>query len=313
MTLPVRARFGASTMPLMTTDVAADGVFLSSPRTPALHELVHLTLFLPGSGPLEVRAMVVRMVTGEMAWQRGAPAGVGVKFYGLGEEARRRWQSFFEAAGGTRLAPAPAEPPPPAREEPPARSSAEAAAPVPRPQPRSEPAPKPPPRPAKEGAAQSAPVPAETLGPPLLLYRIRPRDVEGVRFFGDTALESGGLALVGAPPGPPKALVVVAVVHPVTKAEFHIPAKMARRKGLPDAPALRLLGVTAHTKAEFDYFARHGQPRTGATEAKGRRDRSLTESFEETQQDLDLDGEHVATVEVAPLDATSGRTSKSGG
>jgi hypothetical protein len=292
MNLSVRARFGTQVFPLTTTDMAADGMFLVSPMPPRLHELVHLTVMLPDVGELQVRAMVVHVVTGEMACDRRSPAGVGVQFYGLGKTVRSLWEAFYLQSGGVlargwtpdptgERSPAPAGPGP-------ERPSGE---PV---RPRS---------PEGGGGAPGRPAEAGAMGPPLLLFRIRPSDIEGVRMFRDTALESGGLTLVGAPPPPKEALVVVAIVHPLTRAEFHVPGRVVRRGAGRTSPAVRFIGVTERTKADFDFFARHGAPRPSAAADHGERDSSLTESFEETQQDLSPTDEQAHVVdEVAPFD-----------
>ncbi len=284
MSLPVRARFGGSVLRLMTTDIAADGLFVVTPGPPEPGELVHLTLVLPpGSEELEVRAMVVRVVTGEMALRKRAAAGVGVRFYGLGQGARARWLGFYSEAAAR--AKSPRARPARAAEAPPADEA--------------------------KAAPEVLPRGAETrddgdLGPPLLLYRIRPRDIEGVRLFRDTALEGGGLALVGIPPAPRGAVVVVAVVHPVTKAEFHVPAKIVQAGSGRRRTAVRFLGLTKRTRAEFDHFAQRGVQRKPDKARPGDRDPSLVESWEETQQDLQPGDEHAVHVdEILPLGATA--------
>jgi hypothetical protein len=300
---------------MLTTDIAADGLFVVTDRPPELHHLVHLTLVLPpDSEELTIRGMIVHVVTGEQAWRKQMAAGVGVQFYGLGRRTRDRWQKFYEAtalaSGMTPATDAEAPPPAPPEVKPtrsvppePAPPKEEASRPVP-------PEPAPPEAIVQDPKVQIEPVrptavttqpPPDT--PPLVLYRVCPKDVAGVWRFRENALESGSLALVGVRPKHGSIIAVVAVVHPLTGCEFHVPARVVPTATYRRVVGVRFLGVTERTKKEFESFAKKGAPPPKMTvPGSQKREISLYESFEDAQQDPPND-EDAPVVEIMAFDS----------
>jgi len=272
LSLPVKVCFGATNYMLQTADISADGFFVVTDRPPAVHSLMGLRLILPpDSAALDVRAMVTHVVTGQDAGERRVPAGMGLQFYDLAERDAAVWERFYEShALGLPVAAATHPPTPLAGrtidrrrgdedEAPPSHPSevarrADATPPPPPPpgaeeQPAQAPAPTPPP-------GKPTPVPGGRPAPPIL-FRVSLGDVEDLQRFREETLESGGAVLVGAPPRDQRTLAVVAVVHPETGAELHLPAMTVGASS--ESCAVRFIGVTNQTRDELDHFADHGE------------------------------------------------------
>lgn len=356
MSVPVKARFGGTTHNLMTLNVSVDGAFIVTPQPPERGQLVQLTFILETS-PKSVllQGMVVRTVSGDEARIQTTPAGMGIKYYGLGRVAQTAWQDFFHQAleqylseGGVVFTPVPTKASP--QEEPSALSyevpvefdsrstpnfydeptnrvitktifdttlqtvteeeispllhEADESEPDPEMQEEdtieqeqeliTETIPSPLPEPVVENESlreapatplhRQAPtweprdqmlvevsmkpaslVQAEERASQPVLFRIRPIDAEGVHRFKLIALEQGGIVIAGAGRRIPGALAVVAIVHPLSGGEFHIPGEIQGSVSDQQFIPVRFLGVTDHTMREFEHFAKTGSRSPRAT------------------------------------------------
>lgn len=313
MSVPVKARFGRSTYNLQTLDVSRTGAFVVAPQPPTKGQLVHISVLLPTSAkPVPLQGMVMRSVSGEEARSRSVPAGFGIHFYGLGRTNEEAWNAFFDrefdrytGRGATQPVPAAS---PVAALEPGSEGHRQAIEPSH----------------AAEQIGDAVPddldEPTDEWLPPEglalarttdwytapVLYRISPPDIEGIRSFRSDALESGGVTLLGASGALPGTPAVVSVVHPTTRAEFHVPGEVQpSTKGL-NAVVVRFLGVTARTKHEYESFAHSGdlpQPFMGDL---GPPDVEMVifESAEETQWDVIVDRKRTVEIEkLLPLQA----------
>lgn len=120
-----------------------------------------------------------------------------------------------------------------------------------------------------------------------VLFRIRPADAEGVQRFKYIALEQGGIVIAGAGRRIPGALAVVAIVHPLSGGEFHIPGEIQSSVSDQQFIPVRFLGVTTPTMQEFERFANTGSrsPRSVGL-ASGDPEMVLFYSAEEAQKDF---------------------------
>jgi hypothetical protein len=124
-----------------------------------------------------------------------------------------------------------------------------------------------------------------------VLYRICPPDILGLRRFRQDALERGGVAVAGIGRREPGSLAVVAIVHPITRAEFHVPGEVHRSTPHRNVVPIKFFGVTTRTKKEFEHFIETGgrpvverasAPPPGSTEGE----MVLFESADEAQRDI---------------------------
>lgn len=74
---------------LHAVDVARHGLFLTTADPPRDRHLVQLLVYLP-EGPIKVAATVMRTVKAKVDHEEG----VGVQFFALSEDAKRRWDDF---------------------------------------------------------------------------------------------------------------------------------------------------------------------------------------------------------------------------
>jgi hypothetical protein len=142
-----------------------------------------------------------------------------------------------------------------------------------------------------------------------VLYRISPPDLQGLIRFRQEALERGGVAVAGIGRREPGSLAVVSVVHPVSKAEFHVPGEVHPSKPRQSLVPIKFFGVTSRTKQEFESFiASGGRPVGGgvveASVVAGNPEMVLFESADEAQRDLAQSSKGAVLLGVMlPLDA----------
>lgn len=92
--LPIRTRIGGRVLSLFTEDVSFRGLFLCTETPPPVRQLIRIeTILPPGSTPFATHGMVVYVVNKDEPG--GRTPGVGVQFYGMGDE-RRAWESFIQ-------------------------------------------------------------------------------------------------------------------------------------------------------------------------------------------------------------------------
>lgn len=142
-----------------------------------------------------------------------------------------------------------------------------------------------------------------------VLYRISPPDLQGLVRFRQEALERGGVAVAGIGRREPGSLAVVSIVHPLTKAEFHVPGEVHQSKPRQSLVPIKFFGVTSRTKQEFESFIESGgRPAAGggpgAPVVPADREMVLFESADEAQRDLAQSSKGAVLLGVMlPLDA----------
>lgn len=306
VSVPVKARFGRSTYNLQTLDVSPNGAFVVSPKVPAKGQLVHLSVILQtAKKPVALQGMVMLTISGDEARERAIPAGFSLQFYGLGHENLKAWTLFFEDQfkkhldrGGI------VHPPTPALEKKRASELGQAGAHEKGGETTDEF------DPLEDTTDEWAP-PDEIIDdpprksshsiPPPMLYRVSPPDVDELHRLTINALESGGVTLVGAMGAQPGTPAVVSIIHPESKAEFHVPGEVQPSSAHPGNVSVKFLGVTERTKGEFDRFMKKGEPPPAIGRDLGPPEVEMVifERPEETQWDLVLD--HHNTVQVDKL------------
>lgn len=321
ISLPVRARFGRTTHNLVTLNVSVDGAFVVGAEPPARGHLVHLSFLLPDhQKPTPLQGMVMRTVTGDEARDQAIPAGMGIMYYGLGSTNQRTWEEFFHLAlseymqrGGVAHPPTPAlvkselevgESTEPSQElafeDGRPTSRYEDKDPFDEPTGRWQPT-------NRTSLSAVSPVQAPESWQQPILFRVCPPDVDGLWRFRAEALESGGVMLKGTTKHPPGNPAVVAVVHPKSKAEFHVPAETEPSQSEQPLTPARFLGVTPRTKKEFELFIESaGRPPSAAGSVHGPADQEMVlfESADEAQWDVVFDHGGAVLVEgVLPLQA----------
>jgi hypothetical protein len=143
-----------------------------------------------------------------------------------------------------------------------------------------------------------SPTPPRKFSP--VLYRVCPPTVQAVQSFGAVALEAGGVILSGAMITPSGAPAVVAVVHPKTLTEFHVPGEVQPSPQEKNGVTVKFIGVTERTKQAFDRFALGGNPPTETTAGvlgPSVDEMVIFESQEEAQWDLVIDRQRAVLVE----------------
>lgn len=290
----------------MTLNVSVDGAFVVTSEPPAPGHLVHLSVILPQmKEAIPLQGMVMRSVSGEEARELTKPAGVGIHFYGLGERVRRVWEDFFHQAiqnhveGGGLLdttsgmfdaAPPlnPTEEDDDFFDEPTGKWRPA--------QPRS--------TPSYLSATEPIQHPRRWEQP--VLYQVCPTDTQGLLGFRDQALASGGVMITGAAPRLVGSPAVVAVVHPKSRAEFHIPGEVQAAPPSERLVPVRFLSVTPRTIAEFEAFVDSACCPSGEEgEAHGPADKEMVlfEDADEAQWDLVVDetADAISVDNVLPL------------
>lgn len=306
ISLPVKARFGRTKLALQTLDVSHNGAFIVSPQPPSKGQLVHIAVILPTEKkPLTLQGMVMRVVSGEEARESFIPAGFAMEFYGLGRTSQTAWIEYVEGKlrqqldrGGI------SHPPTPSLD----KRERDDRAPNKNGEPNAERTStwdqvKDDPtgewvRPSKEALVSFAPTPPPGVSP-IVYYRVCPPTPEGVRGFRRSALEAGGVTLMGTAAAPPGTPAVVAVVHPVTHAEFHVPGEILPSRSGPKSVSVKFNGITDWTKTEFERFARQGRPPTAISGelAPPGKEMVIFESSEEAQWDVVMDHQRAVLVE----------------
>ncbi len=92
--LPVRTRINGRRLSLFTDDVSFRGMFLCTEAPPPVRQLIRIeTILPPNNVPFATHGMVVYVIGKDDA--SGRSPGVGVQFYGMGDE-RRAWEAFIQ-------------------------------------------------------------------------------------------------------------------------------------------------------------------------------------------------------------------------
>jgi uncharacterized protein (TIGR02266 family) len=92
--LPVRTRIGGRLHSLVTEDVSFRGLFLCTESPPPVRQLIRIeTVLPPNNVPFATHGMVVYVIGKDDVVER--PSGIGVQFYGMGDE-RRLWEVFIQ-------------------------------------------------------------------------------------------------------------------------------------------------------------------------------------------------------------------------
>jgi Tfp pilus assembly protein PilZ len=92
--LPVRTRINGRLLSLLTDDVSFRGMFLCTESPPPVRQLIRIeTILPPNNVPFATHGMIVFAIGKDDPGGR-AP-GVGLQFYGMGDE-RRVWESFIQ-------------------------------------------------------------------------------------------------------------------------------------------------------------------------------------------------------------------------
>lgn len=89
-------KFGKQEHPCRAADVGRRGVFLLTDARPRQHQLLQIVIGLPSRPDLLVHGMVERVVGYEEAEKEDVPAGVAIRFYGLGRKTRSKWEEIVE-------------------------------------------------------------------------------------------------------------------------------------------------------------------------------------------------------------------------
>lgn len=250
---------------MTTLDISKSSLFVVTDRPAEPGQLVRIAVILPGASELSLRGMVFRAVEGDRSRRQGIPAGMGIRFYGLGHASRAQWEAFYEE----RLAEAPPAPPVPT----PSSESLSLT--------------------SQEFFLEEEAIEVRggwhplDRGTPFLrsqptLYRLAPDDVEALEIFGREALGSGGAVLTGHARPAAGSPVVASVVHPVTKAEFHVPGVVLDVRDDDDGVAVLFLGLSTKAKEDFTRFAKAGEvPAMSGAKESPRDDMALYESPDE--------------------------------
>ena len=78
-------------------NISRGGIFVATPKPPALREVVELLLELPdGLAPAKTDAEVIQRITPEQAVHLGRVAGAGLQFVGSDDDFRRRLDECIE-------------------------------------------------------------------------------------------------------------------------------------------------------------------------------------------------------------------------
>jgi len=92
--LPVRTRIAGRLHALFTEDVSFRGLFVCTDAPPPVRQLIRIeTILPPNNVPFATHGMVVYVIGKDDP--NGRVPGMGVQFYGMGDE-RRAWESFIQ-------------------------------------------------------------------------------------------------------------------------------------------------------------------------------------------------------------------------
>jgi len=92
--LAIRTRIGGRPQSLFTEDVSFRGLFLCTETPPPQRQLIRIEAILPpNNAAFATHGMVVYVVGKDDP--NGRTPGIGVQFYGMGDE-RRAWESFIQ-------------------------------------------------------------------------------------------------------------------------------------------------------------------------------------------------------------------------
>lgn len=205
---------------LHALDVARHGLFLATTDPPRDRHLVQLLVYLP-DGAIKVAATVMRTVR----THHDDEDGVGVQFFALSEDAKRRWDDFVF----TLLRTTP---------------------------PRGTPRPKPGDQQAEQRSAEG-----DAPGSGGATFLVKLKTVERLRDFAQTHLHSGGTVLFTPVLRAAGEHVTLVCVHPRTDEEFHLPGVVHRvHTDRPKRLELHFIGVSAQLLNNFAAFVESGHP-----------------------------------------------------
>lgn len=285
--LPVEVQLGRTLHSLYTHDVGLEGMFLTMAKPPARHHLVHVTLDLPPfAEKVRFRAMVVGTVTPVEAVIHGQPPGMDLLVYGSSESTHRLWYRFIERSQTEIAKACEIYTLPQGRVRNPSLTPSKQTHVVHR---------------------ADQPTPKEVSLPPFL-YRISPATYAELARFHYKALLQEGIVFVDLPPGTDNALAVVAVAHPDTGAEFHVPCKVVRGIALSTSTVVHFLGISKRTIEGFEHFIQHGTPPPFDNDsASASEEVALYEDAQETPGNMGSDPPRFAEVgnfrAIAPTDS----------
>ncbi len=226
--LTVSCRTSDGWRPGVTWDVSLDGLFIRTPPSEAINQVVQLRIELPGGQRIEPMARV-RQVALRVVDHPGAP-GIGVELFALSGAARQTWEAFVRTL----------------RDRPPVDACTE----VPPPR-----APQPAPPPAKP--VRTVPLPPADDPPqrPLFLTFVPP-SLERLEDLVRRILQAGELQLQWRGACTAGQGIRLAIVHPVTDAEVAVEAHIERV--VPGAPATltaRFSRISPAERARLTEFA----------------------------------------------------------
>jgi c-di-GMP-binding flagellar brake protein YcgR len=94
--LPITLKFGGRAQETITEDISYSGVFAITDEPPEMRQLISLTSRLPNSGDtITPHAMAVFVL--ERGNRLGRTPGVGLQFYAVGGEVKRKWEAFIDS------------------------------------------------------------------------------------------------------------------------------------------------------------------------------------------------------------------------
>lgn len=197
-------------------DVGRHGLFLATQDPPRDRHLVQLLVYLP-EGPIKVAATVMRTVKARVDHEEG----VGVQFFALSEDAKRRWDDFVFALQRTT----------------PPRGIA---------------------RPRLDEKKPAITEPPAATGATFL---VKLKTVERLREFAQTHLQSGGTVLFTPVLRAAGEHVTLVCVHPRTDEEFHLPGVVHKvHAERPKRLEIHFIGVSAQLLNHFTAFVESGHP-----------------------------------------------------
>jgi PilZ domain len=276
--LPVRTRINGRLHSLFTNDVSYRGMFLCTEAPPPVRQLIRIeTILPPGNVPFATHGMIVYVVGKDDP--AGRTPGVGVQFYGMGDE-RRVWESFIHFVQRS-SEPAPerrtGEVDPAAPPEEPVRRSASAQLPVVRatipPRPRAS---VPPPLPAGSRATAAALPFRVALGSgrhesrrfhrfPIVL-EVWPRNLDELMRMYTRDVSVGGMFLPTAREIPVASQLRLEIRHPHGNSVFPLTAVVRRRSEQPLGIGLEFVDLDDRRRRQFFEFIHAPLPAAEADE-----------------------------------------------
>jgi hypothetical protein len=281
--LNVRTRIGGRLHSLFTEDVSFRGMFLCTEAPPPVRQLIRLeTILPPNNVPFATHGMVVYVIPKDDP--SGRSPGVGVQFYGMGDE-RRMWESFIQyiqwgadqvpdrRSGQMETAAPPAararpttEPPPgpplqaqPAAFSPPSRPSSSTPPPV-----------------AQRRGRDSLPFRVGLGSGPQenrrfhrfpIVLEVRPRNLDELVRMYSRDVSVGGMFLPTTRDIPIASELRLEIRHPHAEVMFPMTAVVRRRSAQPVGIGIEFVGLDDRRRRQFFEFIH--APRPDAGDAQG--------------------------------------------